>query len=103
MIIIQSKNWGQPFVVRATEAGTIFDVSFATTRKINYLRPDSTTTAVTATFTTDGTDGKIQFTPSTEAFFTLTGRWHVQGLFESVSQRLNTQLGVFEVRDNIGN
>lgn len=50
-------------VMRATvkEDGVIVDISGATTKQLRFRAPDGTTTNKTAAFTTDGTDGQLQY------------------------------------------
>lgn len=48
--------------------GTVIDVSDATTRQILVRKPSGEVETLTASFTTDGTDGKIQATGAATTF-----------------------------------
>lgn len=63
------------------DAGAAVNVSSAAgagTKKIKFLRPDGTVLEKTATFTTDGTDGKITCT-SASGDLNQAGMWKMQG------------------------
>jgi hypothetical protein len=55
----------------------VIDVSAALTLEIKMRRPDGTKITKTATFTTDGTDGQIQFS-SLSTDFTIKGIYQFQ-------------------------
>lgn len=60
---------------------TAVDVSSATTKTIYVRKPSGTKDSWTATFTTDGSDGKITYTTTT-GDIDETGTWLVQGYVE---------------------
>lgn len=49
-----------------------------TTKQVQFRKPDGTVVAHDAEFTTDGSDGKIQYT-TVDGDFDIAGRWFVQG------------------------
>ena len=57
-------------VIRLTvrENGAVVNVSGASTKQIKIKKPDGTTLAKGATFTTDGTDGKVQYVVESGVF-----------------------------------
>ena len=69
---------GTVFEATIKENGVVVDVSTATTKELLFLRPDDSTITATAQFTTDGTDGKIQYTTQA-GDITIPGVWKWQG------------------------
>ena len=65
-------------VVFLTPAGLPFDISSATVREVNLQRPDGVSVVRSGTLTTDGTDGRMDYTTTT-GDFPVPGYWHVQG------------------------
>jgi hypothetical protein len=58
-----------------TNGGTAYDISWATTKYVLILRPDGTSVTGSASFTTDGTDGYLDYlTSSTD----LQAGWHTR-------------------------
>ncbi len=69
---------GTVFEATITDAGVVVDVSGASTKDLNFLKPDGTTTLnKTASFTTDGVDGKIRYT-TIAGDLTPAGTWQIQ-------------------------
>ena len=62
--------------------------SYSTTIQMLFTDSAGTTTAKTATFDTDGTDGVIKYT--VEASFLTAGEWKVRGRVASGTARLST-------------
>lgn len=59
---------------------TAHDVSGTTSVEIEFQKPNGERlTPVTATFVTDGTDGKITYVDST-GIFDVAGRWKIRGI-----------------------
>lgn len=58
--------------------GDAVDISGATTKNIKFLKPDETAVTKTADFTTDGSDGKIQY-ETVDQDLIPAGLWHIQG------------------------
>ena len=58
--------------------GSVVDVSGATTKEVVLENPNGKATSYAASFTTDGTDGKIEYTLK-EGDVDKTGIWRVQG------------------------
>jgi len=79
-----------------TSAGVVIDISGATTKQILFRKPDATILTKTATFTTDGTDGKLTYTTiSTDV--DSVGIWSVQPKTFAAGNQLSGQKHVFEV------
>lgn len=78
MTEIQENNVGTLFKVRVIdEDGAVVDVSTATTKEIILRSPDGEATSHPASFTTDGTDGYIQYVGASGVLDTL-GIWEMQ-------------------------
>lgn len=58
--------------------GSVLDVSSATLKKLTFQKPGGLTFDKTATFTTDGTDGKIQYAIE-DGVLDVVGDWEYQG------------------------
>lgn len=52
---------GTIFELTVMDGASVVDVSTATTKEIVFRKPDGTTATKTATFTTNGSDGKIRY------------------------------------------
>lgn len=87
------------------EDGAVVDISGAEAGDISmiFLKPDATNLTKTATFTTDGTDGKIKYT-TVDGDLDVAGLWHIQG-FVNISDGdvvFHSAVGAFEVATNLG-
>jgi hypothetical protein len=60
------------------EDGAVVDISTATITNFLVRRPDNSLLTWSASFTTDGTDGKIQYTSASNTF-NQDGNWRLQG------------------------
>lgn len=87
--------------VRIMEDGSAVDVSSVTTKEIKVRSPSGTTTSYTAAFTTDGTDGWIEYQTGTDEIDE-AGDWRYSGSvvfsdgrpFESEDQYHNVEAGL---------
>lgn len=98
--------------IRIGDIGTVFrltvkdqdevvvDVSTASTKQIIFTDPSGTTTAKTATFTTDGTDGKIQY-QTVANDLDEAGQWQIQGYVVISSGSWKTNILRFDVLANL--
>lgn len=84
--------------VTVTEDGTAIDISGATTKTMRFRRGDGTILDVTASFSTDGTDGKIQYA-MLSGNLNSAGVWEVQGKAAAASWTYYTGIGQFMVED----
>jgi len=70
---------------------TIIDVSTFTTRNVKLRSPRSLkTVTISVSFTTDGTDGSVYFTPS-DGDIDRAGLWEGQYVFEKTGVEVHTQ------------
>jgi hypothetical protein len=82
------------------DIGTVFeidvgeDISTATTKQIYFKKPNGATLTKTATFTTDGTDGKIEYTTVADDI-DVAGTWQIQGRLVFGSNEFATAIGSF--------
>lgn len=77
------------------ENGQPLDVSSGVNLTINFQTGDSALIPKIASFTTDGTDGKIQYTVVGEELG--VGRWKAEGFVEIDGKDLYTTTAEFEV------
>lgn len=79
---------------------TAVDVSSATTKTIYIKKPDGTVITGTASFTTDGSDGKIYYTVAS-GVISASGIYQVQGYVEIGSAKYYSTKGRFIAYSNI--
>jgi hypothetical protein len=91
-------------VFRATvtdEDGNIVDLSSATTKTFLFGKPSGSVLTKSASFTTDGTDGKLYYT-SIEGDIDSHGTWTFQVFVDFGSTQWYTNITKFKVYKNIG-
>jgi hypothetical protein len=76
------------------------DISSATLREMRFKKPSLAVVVQTAVFTTDGTDGKIQYV-SVADDLDQSGDWKLQGYVEMPLWQGYTSIGQFEVAPNL--
>lgn len=94
-------DYGGVLRITVKEDGAVKDISgFTTAKQFRLIRPDKVELPlVTASFTSDGTDGKLQYTfPS--GTLSKKGPWRVQVLLTSGSQFVQSKIGSFPVEGN---
>lgn len=83
------------------ENGTAVNLSSVSTKQIILRDPTGAVTTHTATFTTDGTDGKIRYVTIAGDFAT-TGDWQAQGYLAGLTGFTGyTDVVGFTVRPNL--
>ncbi len=91
-------------IFRATltdsSTGSAIDVSSASTKSIIFRKPNDTVETKTASFTTDGTDGKIEYA-TVSGDLDAIGTWSVQGLVSGATFTNYTAVTTFEVVKNL--
>jgi len=96
-IYVHNGDIGTIFRLTITDTdGTAIDVSTATTKYIYFQKPSGVRVQKTATFTTDGTDGKIQYT-SIAGDIDSVGTWQIQGYVETSLGKFWTEKDSFKV------
>lgn len=82
------------------EDDAVIDISTCSVKQLVFLRPDATYYTRAAQFSTDGTNGVIQYT-TTSADLTVAGEWKVQAYVElGTWKRTSSPVG-FVVAENI--
>ena len=84
----------------STGGSSVADISDASTKQFTFKRPDGTTFTKTAVFTTDGTDGNIQYVTES-GVLNGAGRWNLQAYVKTSAGNWNTSVGNFKVFENI--
>jgi hypothetical protein len=102
MADVHVDDYGTVFIIPIVDqSGAIVDVSGATTKQIWFENPRGTVTLQTATFTTTGTDGKIQYTTAA-GDLPIPGLWKMQGyVVLSGTQAYHTEWLEFAVVRNL--
>lgn len=76
------------------------DVSTATTKQIIFRKPDKSLLTATATFTTDGSDGKITYS-TVSGDLSQPGLWKIQGKVIAPTFTNSTENSTFNVKKNL--
>ena len=97
---IRVGDYGTRVEVVLQQNGSVADISSATTREILFEKPDGSSITKSATFTTDGTDGKIYYDIES-GVLDLPGIWRVQGRIATGAGSWKSSIGSFSVDRNI--
>ena len=92
---------GTVFILTVMDGTAIVDISAASVMKINLVSPSSTKTTHTATHTSDGTDGKMEYATSASNVLAEIGAWQWQGQVTLPSGAWKTNVLAFTVLDNL--
>ncbi len=84
----------------STGGSEVADISGATTKTIIFGRPDGTTFTKSAVFTTNGTDGKIEYA-SVDGDLDKAGTWSIQAYVVTSAGNWNSSIGNFRVFENL--
>lgn len=95
-------DWGILFKFRLINKDTnaVVDISAATNKYMYFKRPDGTSFIKTAAFSTDGTDGYIQYV-SVADDLDAVGEWLIQGFVELPTKGVATEKIKFKVKATI--
>jgi len=91
---------GTVFVVTVKDDTTAVDISAATTKQIIFMAPDGGKLTKAATFTTNGTDGKMQWTTVANDLDE-PGTWKIQGKVVLTAGTWYTDISTFVVEGNL--
>jgi len=91
---------GTAFVVTIQDGSSTIDISGATTKEIMLTAPDGGKLTKTATLTTDGTDGKMQYA-TVAGDLDEAGWWRLQGRVVLATGTWSTDVTRFEVHQNL--
>lgn len=100
MADLQTGDYGT--IVRFTLSvdGVIDNLSTVTAKTIRFRKPNGTTFDRTASFTTDGTDGKVQYT-TIAGDISIKGNWRVAARITFSNRFYETPAQTFTVADPI--
>jgi hypothetical protein len=91
---------GTTFKCLIKDDDVVRDVSGATTKELIFSKPSGETMTKTATFTTDGTDGYIEYSTITDDLDE-SGYWKLQGHIVLPGLDLRTNIVTFKVYPNL--
>lgn len=91
---------GTVFVVTLMDGDAVVDINGATTKSLKFGKPDQTSITKTAAFTTDGTDGKLQYTTLANDLDAM-GQWQIQAYVVLPTGTWHSDIGEFAVYDNL--
>ena len=80
------------------DTGLAIDISLATTIEIVFEDPLGTVVRKTASFTTDGTDGYIEYRTVT-GDIDMSGSWTIQGFVSGIGFKNSSTTSAFNVTD----
>jgi len=101
MVEIHKGDIGTKLILTILDDGEAVDISACTSKEIMFEKADKTIMTKTASFRTDGTDGKIFWMTTLVTDLDLPGQWKIQGKISIGGGTWRTQVGVFRVYDNI--
>jgi hypothetical protein len=84
----------------STGSSTVANISDATVLTFYFRRPDSTTFARSASFTTDGSNGQIQYA-TVDGDLNVAGTWAIQAYISTPSGSWKTNTANFKVYENL--
>jgi len=84
----------------STGGTSVLDISSATTKTIYLRSPAGDVLTKSASFTTDGTDGKMQ-NSTIASDLSVAGTWGIQGLVASDTTTHHTSTATFRVFENL--
>jgi len=98
---IQVNDIGTVIVQTILDAnGAVLNISTASVKQLIFRSPIGIKKTKTASFSTNGADGKIQYT-SISGDFDIGGVWYYQGSVVMPSGTWKTNVDSFEVEDNL--
>lgn len=85
-------TWASGVPLRVGGSGTVFritikdpdevviDISAASSKSVKFRAPDGTVSTKAGSFTTDGTDGQLQYSDTDGSLQNVEGRWKLWGV-----------------------
>lgn len=92
---------GTIFILTIMDGTEIVNISSASTMEITFTDPSSSKTVHTASLTTDGTDGKMEYETSSPGILAEAGEWQWQGRIVIPSGDWKTNILTFDVETNL--
>lgn len=90
---------GTQFIITVTD-NTAVDISTATTKQFIFKKPDGTKLTVSASFYSDGTDGKLTYT-TVDGDIDIAGTWKLQTLVVISDGTFYSDVTTFKVYSNL--
>lgn len=84
----------------STGGTSVADISTATSKTFYFRTPSGSTISRSAVFTTDGSDGKIEYA-TVDGDLSAPGNWELQAKIVSPDGSFNTDVGNFRVYENL--
>lgn len=98
---VHKNDVGTTFILTIKDQDeAVVDVSSASTKQVLFQGPNNKKVAQTASFTTDGTDGKIEYSLQS-GDIPMVGTWKVQGKVVVGGSTWFTDITEFTVYDNL--
>lgn len=97
---IHVNDIGTVFTVLIKDGDDVQDVSSATTKELIFLKPSGEKLTKSASFTTDGTDGYIQYT-TVDGDVDETGVWKIQAHIVIGDLDVSSDVSAFRVYPNL--
>ena len=96
----QKDDVGTVITVTVTEGGVAKDISSATEKLFFFRDPNGDEVQKTAQWVTDGSDGQLKYTTIANDL-DVAGTWWIQAKITTPSATFRTEIGTFEVGENI--
>jgi hypothetical protein len=93
-------NIGTTFKLTVKDAGTVVDISSATTLNVIFVKPGGTTLTKTGVLVSDGTDGIMKYV-TISGDLNEVGTWQLQGKVTFTSATYYSDIHTFKVHRNL--
>jgi len=97
---IREEDIGSTFELTVTDDSIALDLTTATIKQIKFGKPDGVTVIQTASFVTDGSDGKIEYV-TVESDLDVVGKWKLQAYVEMGGGKWHSTMDYFNVIANL--
>lgn len=98
---IHKGDVGTTFILTIMDGAAVIDISSASTMEIYLTDPALSKSTYTASHTTDGTDGKMEYATTAANVLDTTGAWLWQGRVALPSGDWKTDILSFTVEENL--
>lgn len=89
---------GTVFRVTILDNGVALPIADATVKSLRFKQPDGTIVTKDATFSIDGTDGRIQYIAE-DGFLSQVGVWEIRGVITTPAGHWTSTKGSFTVKE----
>jgi len=98
---IHEDDIGTKFLLTVRDDDGPVDISSASVKKIIFEKPDKTIVEKTASFETDGSDGKIYYITEDPSILDKKGYWRIQAEITMGGGTWRSSVETFHVYDNL--